>query len=96
MTRHQEYAKQLILTHGHEKALEIVERALAGTARYGYSLTLFDEADFHVNDFGRYEYSKTQSKKTQGRKEKRVKSNLNFFNLVKQLIKKEVKNARKN
>lgn len=96
MKRHQEYADALVKTHGKEHAIEIVENCLA-IANRGYQVTLFDEADLFINDYGKYEYAKVQSNKVLKRKDKRVKANRNFYTLVLQLLnKKGKKNESKN
>lgn len=93
MQRHQEYADGLVAKHGKDKAIKIVSRCLNTTGR---DLTMFDEAEFTINDHGRYEYAKTQSNKVFGKKDKRIKANYNFFSLVLKLLNKGTKNAIKN
>lgn len=95
MKRFQEYADGLVKTHGQEKAIKIATDSQAIANREA-GLTFFDEAEFTINEHGRYEFSKTQSKKVAGLKDKRVKSTRNFWNLVVQLLNKGVKNESKN
>lgn len=95
MQRHQEYANELVKKHGEEKAVKIVTENLAIANREPV-LTFFDEAEFTINDHGRYEFSKTQGKKVTKIKDKRVKGNRNFFALVLQLLTKGKKNESKN
>lgn len=95
MKRHQEYAAGLVKTHGQEHAVKIVTDCLA-IANREWSLTYFDEADFFVNDFGRYEFAKVQSKKVLNIKDKRIKANRNFYSLVLQILTKGQTNVSKN
>jgi len=86
MTRHQQYAAELVSKHGLKDALRIANRSLTVSQReHGY-LTLFDEADFFINDYGKYEYSKIQSKKPMAVKQKRAKGTQNFWTLVVQIL----------
>ena len=95
MQRHQEYANELVKKHGEEKAVKIVTENLAIALREPV-LTLFDEAEFVINDHGRYDFSKTQSKKVATVKDKRVKATRNFFALVLKLLTKGQTNVVKN
>jgi len=95
MKRHQEYADGLVRTHGLEHATKIVETCLA-IAKREWSLTYFDEAEFFINDHGKYEFAKIQGAKVGQRKDKRIKANRNFYSLVLQLLTKGQKNVVKN
>lgn len=97
MLRHQQYAAELLSKHGLKDALRIANRSLLVSQRENGHLTLFDEADFFINDYGKYEYSKIQTKKPLGRKQKRAKSAINFWALIVQILNKsEKKNVVKN
>jgi hypothetical protein len=92
--RHQEYADGLVKTHGIEKAVKIVTDCLS-IANRASQITYFEEADLFINDHGRYEYAKVQSQKVTKRKDKRIKSTRNFYELVLQLLNKGQKNVKK-
>lgn len=95
MKRHQEYADGLVKTHGLEKAIKIATDSQAIANREA-GITFFDESEFTINEHGRYEFSKTQSKKVAGLKDKRIKATRNFYALVLHLLtKKEKKNVEK-
>lgn len=82
------YAKGLIAAHGYENALSLVEKSLKH-CKSGASaqLTMFGEADFHINNNGQYVYSKVQTDKTAAVKAKRIKDNINFYYTVLNLMK---------
>lgn len=92
MTRHELFAKGLVTTHGEKDALRIADNALR-ISRNGAVLTMFEEADFVVSDYGKYEFAKFQSKNPIDQKNKRIKANVNFWSLIVQILTKGNKNA---
>lgn len=82
------YAKGLITTHGYEDAYAMVQESLKRCkSSAAAQLTMFGEADFHVNNNGQYVYSKIQTDKTAAVKAKRIKANINFYYTVLNLMK---------
>lgn len=92
MTRHELFAKGLVTTHGEKDALRIADNALR-VSRNGATLTMFEEADFVVSDYGKYEFAKIQTKEPLTVKNKRIKANINFWSLIVQTLTKGQKNA---
>lgn len=91
--RHEQYAKDLVTTHGIEKAVDIVKDAIHTTKRESGHLTLFGEADMYINDRGQYQLSKIQTDKPLARKNKRIKDTLNFYNEVLKLLTRKPKHG---
>ena len=82
------YAKGLIATHGYEAAYQMVQESLKRCkSSVAAQLTMFGEADFHVNSNGQYVYSKVQTEKTAKVKAKRIQDNINFYYTVHNLMK---------
>jgi len=82
------YAKSLIASHGYENAVGIVEKSLKHSKSGAPAqLTMFGEADFHINNNGQYAYAKVQTAKTAAVKANRIKSNINFYYTVLNLLK---------
>ena len=75
----QQYAKDLVDTHGKAKAIDMMQAGLLNSEHYGSSLTFSDEIDFAVTDNGRMEQAKIQSKKTEKRKITRIRSTISFY-----------------
>lgn len=97
MTRHEQYATDLVRVQGKEDAIRIASHALQISRTQGAALTTFGEADFVVSDYGKYEFAKVQSKTPFQFKDKRIKANINFWALVLQILTKtEKKNVSKN
>lgn len=91
MTRHQQYATDLVRVQGKEDAIRIASNALQVARSQGHALTTFEEADFVVSDYGKYEFAKIQSKTPFQFKDKRIKANINFWALVLQILTKSEK-----
>lgn len=82
------YAKGLIEAHGYEEAMRIITEKLKHCkSPAAAQLTMFGEADFHVNSNGQYVYSKVQTEKTAKVKAKRIQDNINFYYTVHNLMK---------
>lgn len=76
------YTITLVRAHGKEKALSIAKRCLETSKNFGKDITFVDEADFYINQNGVMNLSKTQSKKFESVKAKRVNKTINFWNEV--------------
>lgn len=84
--RHEQYAQKLQEVHGIDKAVYMVKGAIMRTEQGAHNLTYFDEADFHVDDRGRYQFNKQQSDKGPKAKQKRITKTLNFYKEVLKLL----------
>ena len=94
MTKYEKYAQNLLAKHGDKDALRIADNSFRISKVHGAALTNFDEIDFFVNDYGKYEHSKVQSNKSLTRKQKRIKNSVNFWALIVQILIKGTKNVK--
>jgi len=62
MTKHEQYAAELARVQGKDDAIRIASHALQISRTQGAALTTFEEADFVVSDYGKYEFAKSNLK----------------------------------
>jgi hypothetical protein len=89
--KHEEYAKNLANVHGIEHALKIVTSCLEICKRQRGPF--FDEGDFTINEQGKYDLARVQSKNKLDLKERRQKENINFYSEVLTVLNRILKNA---
>ena len=83
----EEYTNKLVLTQGHPDAVRIVKQSLH-SAKQGSNVTYYDEQEWHYNPrHNSYEAPKGQNRLSSV-KDKRIKSTINFFTRVLQLLNK--------
>lgn len=86
MNQYQVYAKELVNRHGKAKALQIAQSSLVATNSTPNTY-YFNEAAWYMDKDGRLQLGKDQ-KKFAGVREKRLKSTINFWTQVLNLVKK--------
>lgn len=86
MNKFQQHAADLVRAHGAEKALLIAEGSLLASSNTPNTY-LYDEASWYLDKDGYLQLAKDQ-KKFDGVRDKRLKSNANFWLQVRNIIKK--------
>lgn len=86
MNKFEKYADDLVKLHGKERALHIAESSLKAS-NAGANTYFYTEAAWYTDKEGRIQLAKDQKKFT-GIRENRINTNVNFWKIVTNTIKK--------